>query len=50
MVCPATYKSKTINFRPCWMRIKSLGKNIDPNTWIWLFNHVFTRVLGNSSF
>ena len=30
--------------------VKPLGKNIDPNTRIWLFNHVSTRVLGDSSF
>jgi len=50
MARPASYMSENVNFRPRWTRMKSLGENIDPNMRIWLFNHVSTRVLGDSSF
>jgi len=42
--------SGNVDFRPRWARMKPLGKIIDPNTRIWLFNHVSTRVLEDSSF
>jgi len=50
MACPASYMSGNVDFRPHWARMKPLGENIDPNTRIWLFNHVSTRVLGDCSF
>ena len=50
MARPASYMSENIVFRLCWARMKPLGENIDLNTRIWLFNHVSTRVLGDSSF
>jgi len=42
--------SENVDFRPRWASVKPLGENIDPNTRIWLFNHVSIRVLGDSSF
>jgi len=50
MARPASYMSENVDFRPRWARMKPLGENIDPNTRIWLFNNVSTRVLGDSSF
>jgi len=50
MACPASYMYESVDFRPRWARTKPLGENIDPNTCIWLLNHVSTRVLGDSSF
>jgi len=50
MARPASYMSENVDFRPRWASVKPLGENIDPNTQIWLFNHVSTRVLGDSSF
>jgi len=50
MARPASYMSGNVDYRPRWARMKPLGENIDPNTRIWLFNHVSTRVLGDSSF
>jgi len=47
---PASCMSENVDFRPRWASVKPLGENIDPNTRIWLFNHVSTRVLGDSSF
>ena len=47
---PARHMSENVNFRPRWARMKPLGENIDPNSQIWLFNHVSTRVLWDSSF
>jgi len=43
---PARHMSGNVDFRPRWARMKPLGEIIDPNTRIWLFNHVSTRVLG----
>ena len=37
MARPTSYMFENVDFRPCWTRI-------------WLFNHVSTRVLGDSSF
>jgi len=42
MARPASYMSENVDFRPRWVRMKPLGKNIDPN--------ISTRVLGDSSF
>jgi len=50
MARPASCMSENVDFRPRWASVKPLGENVDPNTWIWLFNHVFTRVLRDSSF
>jgi len=50
MAQPASYMSENVDFRPRWARTKPLGENIDPNMLICLFNHVSTRVLGDSSF
>ena len=35
---------------PRWARMKPLGDNINPDTWIWLFNHVSTKALRYFSF
>jgi len=50
MTRPTSYLYESVNFRPRWTRMKPLGENIDSNTRIWLFNHVSTKVLGDSSF
>jgi len=50
MARPASYMSENVDFRLRWTSVKPLGENIDPNTRIWLFNHVSTKVLGDSSF
>ena len=42
--------SENVDFRPRWASVKSLDENIDPNMQIWLFNHVSTIVLWDSSF
>ena len=47
MARPASCMSENVDFRPRWASVKPLG---EPNTRIWLFNHVSTRVLGDSSF